>query len=88
MSDFNKIKWETSDLTNTGNTVKKTINYREISEKWRGKTRRNSGPTPVARGGDGSKAPPLAARPVKGGGSNGDTLMLHQSLLYCAQDSS
>ena len=28
--------------------------------------RRDYGPTPVARGGSGAKAPPLAARPVAG----------------------
>jgi len=30
------------------------------------KIRGNSGATPVARGGSGAKAPPLAARPVAG----------------------
>jgi len=42
----------------------------------------------VARDGSRVKAPPLAVRPVKGGGSKGDTRMPHRSLLYRAQDSS
>jgi len=51
MSDLKKIKWETPDLTNTGQTVTKTLNYRGISGNRRKKTHGNSGPTPVARGG-------------------------------------
>ena len=63
MSDFTKIKWETSDHTNTEKTVTKTPNYRGKSGKQRKKTHGNSGPTSVARDGAGAKAPPLAARP-------------------------
>jgi len=63
MSDLKKIKWETSDLANTEITDKKTLKYRGISGKQRKKTRGNSAPTPVACGGAGAKAPPLAARP-------------------------
>jgi len=37
---------------------------RRMSGKEREKTRGNSGPTPVARGGSGAKAPPLVTRPV------------------------
>ena len=56
-----KMKWETSDLTNPGKTAKKTLNYRGISAKYRKRTHGNSGPTPVARGAAGAK---LAARTI------------------------
>jgi len=53
---FEKIKWQTSDFKKIRNTGQK-----------RGlEIQRDCGPTPVARGGCGTKAPPLAARP-KGG---------------------
>jgi len=55
MSDLKKIKWEAPDLTNTGKTVTKTLNYRGISGNQREKTHGNSGPTPVTRGGAGAK---------------------------------
>jgi len=59
MSDlrfFEKIKWQTSDFKKIRNTGQK-----------RGlEIQRDCGPTPVARGGCGTKALPLAARP-KGG---------------------
>jgi len=42
----------------------------------------------VALGSSGAKAPPLAARPVKGWGAKSDTSVLHRILLYQAQDSS
>ena len=41
-----------------GKTPTSNINAQE-----RGKNPWDSGPTPVARGGSGAKAPPLAARP-------------------------
>ena len=62
--DFGKIKWETSDFENTGKIVQKTRNSCGMSGNQRKKTRGNSGPTPVARGGSPTKAPPLAVRPV------------------------
>jgi len=36
----------------------------QVKETGKGQNPRNSGPTPVARGGSGAKAPPLAARPT------------------------
>jgi len=54
---------ETSDLTKKEKTRKKTLYYRRESEKQQKKSRGNSGPTPVACGGSGAKAHPLAARP-------------------------
>ena len=56
MSDlrcFEKIKWETSDFKKIRTTGPKS--GLEI--------RRGCGPTAVARGNSGAKAPPLAARP-------------------------
>jgi len=44
--------------------VQKPYNSHGMSRKLRKKERGNSGPTPVARGGSGAKAPPLAARPA------------------------
>jgi len=49
----------------------------------------DSGVMRVGRGGSGARRlRDLAARPVKGGDSKGDTPMSHWSLLYQAQDSS
>ena len=45
--------WETSDYKNS----------RKTDPKSGMKIHGDSGPTPVARGGSGAKAPPLAARP-------------------------
>ena len=54
---------EMSDLTKKGENPKKTLYCRRRSAKQQKKTRGTSCLTPVARGGSGAKAPPLAARP-------------------------
>jgi len=62
MSDRRFRVGKTSELTKKRNTIKKTSYYRRKREKTDKKVRGNSGPTPVARGGYGAKAPPLAVR--------------------------
>ena len=47
-SEFKKMRWETYDIKKRKKNTKKNIG--------------NSGPTPVARGSSGAKAPLLAAR--------------------------
>jgi len=55
---------ETSELTKKKNTIKKTPYYSRKSEKTDKTVQGKSGPTPVARGGSGAIATPLAARPT------------------------
>ena len=55
MSDLWFLVGDIRSQKNGGDTGKKAA-----------KIRGNSGATPVARGGSGAKAPPLAARPVAG----------------------
>jgi len=55
MSDFNKLKWETSNPANAGKTSKKDVDYSGKSGKQPPKTCGDSGQTPVVRGGSGDK---------------------------------
>jgi len=54
---------ETSDLQNDGKGGVDGQKGGKRGKKGLPTIRRNSGPTPVARGGSGAKAPALAARP-------------------------
>ena len=57
LSDLRFRVEEPSDLPEKGKTPEKTLYYRRKSEKQQTKTRGNSGPTPVARGGSACRAP-------------------------------
>jgi len=68
MSDLRFRVGETSDLAQKEKTPKKNLRSMsttagKVKNNWK-KTRRNSGPTPVARGGSGATAPLFAAPPV------------------------